>query len=342
MKKIKYLLPLITLCIVGIVCFILYFTQPSAAVDSNLTDIKELESKLHASTELNTELSQKLSALDKKYNDMEANYNKLNDRVTFIVQNGDIALEQRVNLAQHSIKRLEDLINKTLGLKKIAGSITNLTKISDTTYVVIIEDAYDKRKTYELQLSKTCVPFFISEIGLVQSRYEDLIEKISIDLKQDFMDTYTFILIDDKIEQVYQGTELMNEVSRTSSYNKIYDYLEKESRLAFSPYYKLLSFEISDYEESVVDGLTEAIFSYKLIHKYYNKDPDTVGYIKEAKEKGNENYQQMYDEYLQPKEMNFHLKVTIDDQGTFTLYSNDSPIDIQWGEAKMSDFILKD
>ncbi len=118
-------------------------------------------------------------------------------------------------------------------------------------------------------------------------------------------------------------------------------YMKEQSENTFSPYYELLDFVISNYREEKVKGQTEATFHYKVIHKNYDKDPDTVGYIREAKESGNINYQQMYDEYLQPQEMNFHLKVVIDEKNTITLYSNVSPVGIEWEETKMDDFILK-
>jgi len=124
-------------------------------------------------------------------------------------------------------------------------------------------------------------------------------------------------------------------------YNKVSVYMEEECNNAFSPYYELLDFQISDYKEEIVNGNIEAIFSYKLVHKNYDKDPDTVGYIKEAKESGNKNYQQMYDEYLEPREMNFDLKVVIDENDLITLYSNIAPKGIEWEETEMTDFILK-
>lgn len=130
------------------------------------------------------------------------------------------------------------------------------------------------------------------------------------------------------------------ETTEDSNYDMISAYMEEECRSAFSPYYELLDFEISNYEEEDVNGNVEAVFLYKVIHKNYDKDPDTVGYIKEAKERGNENYQQLYDEYLQPKEMNFHLKVVINENDLITLYSNISPNGIEWEETIMSDFIL--
>lgn len=128
--------------------------------------------------------------------------------------------------------------------------------------------------------------------------------------------------------------------SNSTNYEKVNVYMEEESRKAFSPYYELLSFEISDYQEDIINGNVEAVFFYKLIHKNYDKDPDTVGYIKEAKERGNINYQQLYDEYLQPKEMNFQLKAVIGGNDSITLYSNDDPKGIKWEEVKMSDYIL--
>ena len=63
---------------------------------------------------------------------------------------------------------------------------------------------------------------------------------------------------------------------------------------------------------------------------------------KEAKESGNTNYQLLYDEYLQPRESNFDLKIIIDQDHVITLYSNVSPKGIKWEETKMTDYILKD
>lgn len=129
-------------------------------------------------------------------------------------------------------------------------------------------------------------------------------------------------------------------VFNESNYDKISAFMEEESRNAFSPYYELLDFQISDYQEEIVDGNVESIFFYRIISKNYNKNPDTVGYIKDAKESRNKNYQQMYDEYLQPREMNFHLKVVMEENDLMTLYSNIAPKGIEWEETKMTDFIL--
>lgn len=137
------------------------------------------------------------------------------------------------------------------------------------------------------------------------------------------------------------GTEPKQSVDKSSDQSQIASYMEEESKKAFSPYYELLEFTLSDYEEKTVDGKVEATFGYQVKYKNFEKDPDTVDYIKAAKEKNDPNYQQLYDEYLQPKEMNFHLKAVIEDTDSITLYTNVSPKGIQWEKAVMSDFILK-
>lgn len=124
------------------------------------------------------------------------------------------------------------------------------------------------------------------------------------------------------------------------NFKKISAYMEAECKKVFSPYYELLNFVISDYQEEIVNGRVEAVFRYELVHKNYDRDPDTVKYIKEAKDSGNSNYQQMYDEYLQPKVMNFELKAILDENDSITLYSNIAPKGVEWEETKMSDFIL--
>lgn len=49
----------------------------------------------------------------------------------------------------------------------------------------------------------------------------------------------------------------------------------------------------------------------------------------------------MYDEYLEPREMNFDLRIIIDKNDEVTLYSNISPNGVEWEETKMTDFILQ-
>ena len=129
---------------------------------------------------------------------------------------------------------------------------------------------------------------------------------------------------------------------KSKSFDKISAYLKEECINVFSPYYELLDFIISDYKEEVANGNVEAVFHYKMINKNYDRDPDTVEYIKEAKERGDKNYQIYYDEYLKPQENNFYFKAVIDENGEITLYTKNLAIESdEWKETKMSNYIIK-
>src|SRR5690606_14979096 len=95
----------------------------------------------------------------------------------------------------------------------------------------------------------------------------------------------TEISIDAEEEEPNNTVEETNSTEETN-YEKISAFMKDDSEKAFSRYYELLDFQRSNYEEELVDGSVEAIFFYTLIVKDYDSDPDTVDYIKEAKESG--------------------------------------------------------
>lgn len=127
-----------------------------------------------------------------------------------------------------------------------------------------------------------------------------------------------------------------------TSSDKILKYLQQKTQETFTPYYEVLDSEISNYEESMLeDGTVEAIFIYTVTTKNYDKDPDTVGYIKAAKEKNDPHYQTLYDEYLQPKEGNFTFKAIINNNDEITLYTDNNPhSETDWVEFDMADCII--
>jgi len=120
-------------------------------------------------------------------------------------------------------------------------------------------------------------------------------------------------------------------------YKPLMDYIDAEYVKAFSPYYDLIEQIPSDYQETVDDGNFEATFFYKSIYKNYYNDPDTVEYIKEAKARNEEEYRALYEEYNQPKETNYQLRVTATilqdntlDTETIRLYTNSAPKGTSW------------
>lgn len=214
-----------------------------------------------------------------------------------------------------------------------AEFIGTITEINGLTAIVLADEGEDIRRSGDLvEVSLSVSDNFefmvgdrvkVTHKGNIQEKYPLGIETISVELLER----------DENPEQEPVEDD-------DSAYNKISDYLEEESIKAFSPYYELLEFKITDYKEEIVDGKTQAEFLYTIISKNYDRDPDTAGYIKEAKESGSEYYQQMYDEYLQPREMNFDFKVVMDEEDNMTLYSNVSPNGVEWEETRITDYIL--
>ena len=129
----------------------------------------------------------------------------------------------------------------------------------------------------------------------------------------------------------FENTSLNSELKKV-----VADYLEQEFMREFSPYYDIVDLKISDWKEQG----NEAEFFYTMIHKTYNRNPDTVEYIKEAKENGSPYYEQLRKEYLEPKEGNFEFKAVLE-QGEVILYANVSPVGKEWERVKVADYIMK-
>lgn len=98
----------------------------------------------------------------------------------------------------------------------------------------------------------------------------------------------------------------------------IADFLTK----GFSKYYTIDSIESQLIKQETKDNKLEAIFFTKMMNRNTAKHPDTVPYIKEAKEKAarekdperklalQRQYLILYTEYLKPSESNFEFKIT--------------------------------
>ena len=115
---------------------------------------------------------------------------------------------------------------------------------------------------------------------------------------------------------------------------------------AYTPYYQMKGFKVSDLRYYEDDTGIEFEFIFTMIHQNYYKDPDTVDYIKEAKENNSEYYQQMYDEYNQPQEGNFYLKFTANivngqiDENSIQVFTNISPVGVEYVPFNVEDYIL--
>lgn len=122
-------------------------------------------------------------------------------------------------------------------------------------------------------------------------------------------------------------------------FGKAAAFLNEEFHNAYDPYYDIQGLTISNWQE---DG-DEATFFLKMSYLYYNRDPDTVKYIQDAKEYSQSSYETLYNDYLALKEANYEFKVVLKGEygEILELYSNVSPIGTEWQPVKITDFILK-
>lgn len=115
---------------------------------------------------------------------------------------------------------------------------------------------------------------------------------------------------------------------------------------AYTPYYQMKGFKVSDLRYYEDDIGIEFEFIFTMVHQNYYKDPDTVDYIKEAKENNSKNYQQLYDEYNQPQEGNFYLKFTANiingqiDENSIQVFTNISPVGVEYVPFNVEDYII--
>lgn len=130
-------------------------------------------------------------------------------------------------------------------------------------------------------------------------------------------------------------SDISYDFSVDTLYAKTVLYLAQEFYRVYSPYYEILNLQISDWQQTD----NEATFFYTMTHKNFDKDPDTVGYIREAKERNLAGYEQLKREYLEPKEANYEFKVVLEGE-ELALYHNASPRDINWQPVRIDDFIL--
>lgn len=118
-------------------------------------------------------------------------------------------------------------------------------------------------------------------------------------------------------------------------YQKACEFLEQEFHRVYDPYYDIQSLGIVGWNEEE----SEATLFYKMTYLHYNRDPNTVEYIKEAKNKNQESYETLYNDYLALHESNYRLKIVSDGE-TLKLYTDISPKGTEWKETKVDNFVL--
>lgn len=128
--------------------------------------------------------------------------------------------------------------------------------------------------------------------------------------------------------------------NKDDSFDMIQDHLWDKLEYELSPYYEILSYEISNYKEKNYKKYVDTSFNYKITYKNYDRDPDTVSYVKEAKEVGSSNYDLLYNTYLDEKVKEFKIKATIDKYETISIYYRpNEDEDFEWKELNIFEVV---
>lgn len=142
-------------------------------------------------------------------------------------------------------------------------------------------------------------------------------------------------LVDEFVKKAQVEFDIKNAEDYSLLYGETIRYLEQEFHRVYDPYYDIQSLDISGW----IEEENEATFSYKMTYLHYNRDPDTVEYIKESKNKSQESYEKLYNDYLALHETNYRLKIVLDGEN-LKLYTDISPYGAEWKETKIDNFIV--
>ena len=135
-----------------------------------------------------------------------------------------------------------------------------------------------------------------------------------------------------QVSQPFEALHLIPELQvKTAAW------LEQEFHRVYDPYYDVQELMISNWKESG----KEATFYYTMTWLNYNRDPDTVPYIQEAKTKSQSSYETLYQDYLALKTGNYSFKIVWEGD-TPTLYTDVSlKGDPEWERTEVQDFVLR-
>ncbi|GKX31953.1 hypothetical protein SH1V18_44330 [Vallitalea longa] len=220
MKK-SYIIIAISLSINIVLIFLLISMNNRLNIVEEFTD-RDRKDEVATYRELEENLSKQVTDLMNKIKYIENYYSSIDE----VVQN--------VSDLKSNFPRLENLLFNLSDINIISGVAKNIeikddsvslnVRLNDILYgedaVKTLmdkgytrQDAEDKghyvshtnKEMRTFEVSKDCQVYCISEIGLVECSVDDYIEKTTREIKENFEDDSTFVLIDGKVIQIYQA-----------------------------------------------------------------------------------------------------------------------------------------
>lgn len=168
------------------------------------SDVNKSIDEIDSSTLTDQELLDRFEEIILRLKD----YENIEERLSSLEVEGNTELRQRIVVTEIMINRIQDLILRQDNINVKYGTIKG---IQENENIILEIREYDpnneeyRSELVSLEVTNDCKPYFYSEIGLVQASIQDLIEKVTIEVNENFEDDYTFIIIDGKVVQVYQG-----------------------------------------------------------------------------------------------------------------------------------------
>ena len=163
-------------------------------------DIKEITSLIHEGSDGNNTIEEIRLKL-KDYENLEERLSDLELEGSIDEGQKIIDIENNINRIGHIVFNQDDISIKYGKIKEIQENENITLKIKEYNPD---NDEYSS-DLVSLELANDCRAYFYSEIGLVQSTIGDLVDKVSTERNANFEDDYTFIIINNKVVQVYQG-----------------------------------------------------------------------------------------------------------------------------------------
>lgn len=224
--------------------------------------------------------------------------------------------EKKVRLMREALPEGEDIITNSgfqweVGAEAVKAVINKLSETRQMPFTEVKEGSYDV-SLYHIESPDEAYPMlFVMDNERLELMLSSRVQK----------DEYSAIV------------QLLNQ-PESDLYQKTEAFLEQEFRRVFGPYYDIQSLTISNWEENG----NEATFHYRETYLHYNRDPDQAEYIREARERSQEEYEALYNDYLAPKQSNYQFKV-VEDGEDLVLYTNVSPSGTEWQPIEIEDYL---
>lgn len=111
-------------------------------------------------------------------------------------------LNQFIAMITLDLNRTKDLLNKVEGLETVFGKIVALDQSSDVIFEV---ELVDTQENIQIKRAKNCTVYMAGQYTSVLIDMDEFLVNLEADLESNFIDGFTFKMVDGLVVQIYQG-----------------------------------------------------------------------------------------------------------------------------------------